>query len=133
MLDIKSLVELELRAGTLEINLVTEDDERNGLEGRLSKKSLKLISGLCETLLIRGVDEEDNTIHICEVLFPETTSSLVTTEIVSLETHVAHNKLFELGVTSRFMNHHLTVTKDVKEGRLSGIIQTKENNATTLI
>lgn len=58
------------------VDLVSEDQERNLSQLLHGKESVELGLGLGETLVVLGVNEEDDTANFGEVVLPQTTSYL---------------------------------------------------------
>lgn len=54
------------------VDLVAQDDE--GDLGKLfhREKGIELGLGLCESLMVLGIDKEDDTVNIGEVIAPDT-------------------------------------------------------------
>jgi hypothetical protein len=65
--------QLILAHGIRVINLVTQNDKGDFAQLLHGKQSIKLGLGLDETLVILGIDEEDDTGDFWEVILPETT------------------------------------------------------------
>lgn len=76
------------------VNLVSEDDEGSIVQLLHTEERIEL--GLCfgKTLVVLGVDEEDNAADLGEVVAPETTSLCVAAEIKGCELDVADGELF---------------------------------------
>jgi len=74
------LVETELMAklilgnGVGVVDLVTENDEGDLRKLLHREKGVEFSLGLGESVVVLGVDEEDNPIHLGEVVLPKTTS-----------------------------------------------------------
>lgn len=87
------VTELLLGNGVGVVNLVTEDHKGNLGELLHGEKSVKLGLGLGESLVVLGVDEEDDAVDFREVVLPEAAGLLVTAEIEGCEAHVADGEL----------------------------------------
>jgi hypothetical protein len=66
------VAELLLRDSTRGIDLVAEDEERHLGELLDGEQAVELGLALRETLEVGGVDEEDDTVDLGEVITPET-------------------------------------------------------------
>ncbi len=64
--------ELILGNGVWVVNLVAKDNEWDLLKLLHGEKSIELSLGLWETLVVLGVNEEDYTRDLWEVIFPQT-------------------------------------------------------------
>jgi hypothetical protein len=63
------------------ILLVGEDKEDSVAELVLVKHALELLTGLNDTVAIVGVDDEDDTLSVLEVVPPQRTDLVLTTDI----------------------------------------------------
>jgi hypothetical protein len=63
------------------ILLVGEDKEDSVAELVLVKHALELLTGLNNTVAIVGVDDEDDTLSVLEVVPPQRTDLVLTTDI----------------------------------------------------
>ena len=63
---------LILLAGSGVIDLVTQDDDGHLRKLLHREKGVELGLGLLESLVILGVDEEDDTVNLGEVIAPDT-------------------------------------------------------------
>ena len=70
------------------ILLVGEDKEDSITELVLVKHALELLSGLNNTVAIVGVDDEDDTLSVLEVMSPQRTDLVLTTDIPHGELNV---------------------------------------------
>jgi hypothetical protein len=75
------------------VNLVTQDQEGNLGELLHGQKRVELRLSLKETLIILSVNEENNSGNLREVVLPETTGLLMSTEIEGGELNVSDGKL----------------------------------------
>lgn len=67
------MTELILADGVGVVDLVTEDEEGDLGEVLHGEESVELSLGLGETLVVLGVNEENNTADFGEVVLPQTT------------------------------------------------------------
>lgn len=63
---------LILRDGIGVVDLVAENDERNLGELLHGEEGIELGLGLTESLVVLGVDKEDNAVDLWEVVAPDT-------------------------------------------------------------
>jgi hypothetical protein len=70
------------------ILLVGEDKEDSIAELVLVEHALELLSGLNNTVAIVGVDDEDDTLSVLEVVPPQRTDLVLTTDIPHGELNV---------------------------------------------
>jgi hypothetical protein len=70
------------------ILLVGEDKEDSITELVLVKHALELLSGLNNTVAIVGVNDEDDTLSVLEVMSPQRTDLVLTTDIPHGELNV---------------------------------------------
>lgn len=63
---------LILRDGIGVVDLVAENDERNLRELLHGEEGIELGLGLTESLVVLGVDKEDNAVDLGEVVAPDT-------------------------------------------------------------
>lgn len=61
--------------------LVSKDQEQSIPEFVLVQHPLELLTGLADTLSIIGVDNEDDSLGVLEVMAPEGTDLILTTDI----------------------------------------------------
>lgn len=64
-----------------QILFVSKDQEQSIPEFILVQHPLELLTGLADTLPIVGVDDEDNSLSVLEVMAPERTDLILTTDI----------------------------------------------------
>jgi hypothetical protein len=74
--------------GVGQILLVGEDKEKSITELVLVEHALELLTGLDNTVAIVGVDDEDNTLGVLEVMSPERTDLVLSTDIPHGELNV---------------------------------------------
>ena len=67
--------------GVGQILLVGEDEEKSVTELVLVEHALELLAGLDNTVAIVGVDDEDDTLGVLEVMSPERTDLVLSTDI----------------------------------------------------
>ena len=67
--------------GVGQILLVGEDEEKSITELVLVEHALELLTGLDDTVAIVGVDDEDDTLGVLEVMPPQRTDLVLTTDI----------------------------------------------------
>ena len=132
-INTKSLLELGLGHGTGLVNLVSENEERDLGELISGQKFVKFLTRLLETGLVGTVDEEDNSLDGGEVALPQSTGTLVTTEIMSLEADLSDHELLKLRTAGGLMGDQLIVTEHMKEGSLTGIVETEEQDTSLLV
>ena len=71
--------------GVGQILLVGEDEEKSVTELVLVEHALELLAGLDNTVAIVGVDDEDDTLGVLEVMSPERTDLVLSTDIPDIE------------------------------------------------
>jgi hypothetical protein len=74
--------------GVGQILLVGEDEEKSITELILVEHALELLAGLDNTVAIVGVDDEDDTLGVLEVMSPERTDLVLSTDIPHGELNV---------------------------------------------
>jgi hypothetical protein len=74
--------------GVGQILLVGEDKEKSITELVLVEHALELLTGLDDTVAIVGVDDEDDTLGVLEVMSPERTDLVLSTDIPHGELNV---------------------------------------------
>lgn len=74
--------------GVGQILLVGEDEEKSITELVLVEHALELLTGLDDTVAIVGVDDEDDTLGVLEVMSPERTDLVLSTDIPHGELNV---------------------------------------------
>jgi hypothetical protein len=74
--------------GVRQILLVGEDEEKSIAELVLVEHTLELLAGLDNTVAIVGVDDEDDTLGVLEVMSPERTNLVLSTDIPHSELNV---------------------------------------------
>jgi hypothetical protein len=74
--------------GVGQILLVGEDKEKSVTELVLVEHALELLAGLDNTVAIVGVDDEDDTLSVLEVMSPEGTDLVLSTDIPHGELNV---------------------------------------------
>lgn len=72
------------------VDLVTEDDERSAGELLHGEERIELRLGFGETLVVLGVDEEDDAADFGEVVAPEAAGLRVAAQVEGREFHVAY-------------------------------------------
>lgn len=125
--------ELLLRDGAGSVNLVSENQEGNTLELLDGKESIQLSLGLQETLAVLAINQEDNAVDFGEVILPDTAGLLMSTEIKGSEFDVGDRELLRGGVESGLESGQTVVLQHVKQGGLSGIIKTEEEDLGVLV
>lgn len=125
--------QLVLRNGVGVVDLVTQDDEGNLGKLLHRQEGVELGLGLGESLVVLGVDEEDDTVDVGEVISPDTTGLLVTTQIKGVESNIANGKLLRSRVKSRLQDSNSVVLQHVKQRGLSGIVETQEEQLGVLV
>lgn len=74
LVQTKLVAQLILAHGIGVINLVSEDEEGNLGEVFHGEEGVELSLGLGETLVVLGIDKEDDTADLGEVVLPQTAS-----------------------------------------------------------
>lgn len=126
LVETKLVTQLILADGIGVVDLVSENKERHLGEVLHGEKSIQFGLGLVESLVVDGVTQEHNTGHFGEIILPETTGLLVTTEIEGGETVVADGKLLGGRVGCRLQDGDTVVLQHVQQGGLSCIIESEE-------
>ena len=119
--------------GLGEILLVGEDEEDGVAELILGKHLLELITGLSDTSRVVGVDDEDNTIGVLEVVTPEGAELILTS-------HIPHGELEVLVLDGLHVESDggdggdaLAELQLVQDGGLTGGIETDHKDADLLL
>lgn len=86
------------------------------LHGIRLTKRVELGLALGEALNVGGVDEEDDSVNLGEVLAPQATGLHVSTEVVGGEANVADSELLRGGVKGRLEGGETVILEHVKEG-----------------
>ena len=77
-----------MRLTAIDILLVGEDQEKSITELVLVEHALELLTGLDDTVAIVGVDDEDDTLGVLEVMSPERTDLVLSSNIPHSERNV---------------------------------------------
>ena len=88
------LAQFLLRDGTGRVDLVAKDEEGHFGELLDREERVELGARLGESLVVLRVDEEDDAVHLGEVVLPQTTCLLVSAEIVRGELDLADREFF---------------------------------------
>jgi hypothetical protein len=76
------------------VDLVAENDKGDVGELLHAEKRVELSLGLSKTLVVLGIDEEDDAADLGEVVAPQAAGLGVATEIERCELNVAYRQLF---------------------------------------
>lgn len=107
VLQSESLFEHHIVHSLHGVNLVAKNAERHMLKFGGTQKTLQLLSGLVEAVAVSGINHENNSVNLGEVILPDTAGLLVASEIVGLESDTSDHELLKLRVSSGLVLHHL--------------------------
>jgi hypothetical protein len=119
--------------GIGKILLVGKDKENGISELVLVEHALKLLSGLNDTVAIVGVDDEDDTLSVLEVVPPQRSDLVLTTDIPHGELNVLVLDGLDVETNGRDGGDDFTELQLVKDGGFTGSIETDHQNSHLLL
>jgi hypothetical protein len=119
--------------GVGQILLVGEDEEKSITELVLVEHTLKLLAGLDNTVAIVGVDDEDDTLGVLEVMSPERTDLVLSTDIPHGELNVLVLDSLDVEADCGDGGDDFTELQLVQNGGLSGGIETNHEDSHLLL
>jgi len=119
--------------GVGKILLVGEDEEDGVTELVLVEHALELLAGLDDTVAIVAVDDEDNTLSVLEVMSPERTDLVLTTDIPHRKLDVLVLHRLDVEADGGDGCDNLAELQLVEDGGLSGGIKTNHENSHLLL
>lgn len=127
------MAQLLFRDGVGVINLVAKDKKGDLLKLLHRQESVELGLRFGEALVIFGIYQENDTVDLGEVVLPKTAGLLVTTKIKGCESYVADGEFLGSRVQSGLQDGDSVVLQHVQECRLSGIVETEEEELGVLV
>ena len=79
---------------------------------------------------VTGVNEEHYGIHSWEVVLPDTSCLVMTTQVEGGESHVADGQFLRRGMQGRNMLRQPVILEHVQQGGFAGIVQPQEEQFT---
>jgi len=119
--------------GVWQILLVGEDQEESIPELILVQHALQLLPGLNNTVAIVGVDNEDNTLGVLEVMPPQRPDLVLSSDIPHGELDVLVLDGLDVESDCWDSGDDLTKLELVEDGGLSGSIQTNHQDSHLLL
>jgi len=119
--------------GIRQILLVGEDQENSIPELILVQHTLQLLSGLNNTITIVAVDNEDDTLRVLEVMSPQGSDLVLSTNIPYGELNVLVLDSLNVESDCRDGCDDFTELQLVEDRGLSGSIQTNHQNSHLLL
>jgi hypothetical protein len=114
--------------------LLVGEDKQNGIpELILVEHALELLAGLDDTVAIVAVNDEDNTLGVLEVMSPEGTDLVLTTDIPHGELNVLVLDSLDVEANGGDGGDDLTKLKLVKNGGFTGGIETNHQDTHLLL
>lgn len=122
-----------LAGSTGHVDLISEDQKGNVLQFLRGQKSIQLLLCLGESAPVDSIYYVNNSVHGGEIILPQTTRGLVTSEIKGLKFDVANDQFVRVGMQCGNVYLHSVLFQHVKQGCLSGVIETKKQNLGILV
>lgn len=119
--------------GIRKILLVGKDQEDGVAELVLIEHALKLFAGLDDTVTIVAIDDEDDTLGVLEVVSPEGTDLVLTTDIPDGELDVLVLDGLDVEANGRDSGDNLAKLELVENGGFTGGIETDHENSHLLL
>lgn len=119
--------------GVGKILLVGKDQENGVAELVLVEHALKLFAGLNDTVTIVAIDDKDDTLGVLEVVSPEGTDLVLTTDIPDGELNVLVLDGLDVEADGRDSSDNLTKLELVENGGFTGGIETDHENSHLLL
>ncbi|GMS97351.1 hypothetical protein PENTCL1PPCAC_19526, partial [Pristionchus entomophagus] len=115
------------------VDLVAEYDDGSGGHHLIPEQTLQLGLRLHQSLVVGGVDQEDDAVHGREVVLPHATRLSVASEVEGGEAHAAQRELLRRGMERGHVLRHAVVLKHVQQRRLAGVVQSEEDELARLL
>jgi len=119
--------------GLRKILLVGEDEKDGVAELVLGEHLVELVVGLGDTLTIVGVDHEDETLSVLEVVPPEGTDLVLTSDIPHGEVDILVLHGLHVETDCGDGGHDLTELKLIQDGGLTGGVETDHKDPHILL
>jgi hypothetical protein len=119
--------------GVRKILLVGKDQEKSIPQLILVEHALKLFAGLWDTVTIVGVDDENDTLGVLEVMSPEGTNLVLATDIPHGELDVGILDGLDIETDGRDGGDDFTELELVQNGGLAGSVETDHQNSHLLL
>lgn len=114
--------------------LLVGKDKKDGIAKLvLVEHALELLSCLDNTIAIVGVNDEDDTLSVLEVVSPQRTNLVLTTDIPHGELNVLVLYSLDIEADSGNGGDNLTKLKLVEDGGFTGSIKTNHQNSHLLL
>jgi len=133
VVETKLVGDLSNRHGLRKILLVGKDEKDGVAELILSEHLVELVVGLGDTLTIVGIDHKDETLSVLEIVPPERTDLILTSDIPHGEVDVLVLDSFHIETDCGDSSHDLTELKFIKNGSLTSSIKTDHKNPHILL
>lgn len=91
--QVEGVLHFVLAHGLWRVDLVTQDEERNVLQLRHGQERVQLFLGLCESLWICHVNQIHDTVDLWEVVLPQSSGLLMSTQVEGRESDVTNGQL----------------------------------------
>lgn len=119
--------------GIRKILLVGEDEQEGVAELILVEHALEFFAGLDNTVAIVAVDYENDTLGVLEVMSPQRSDLVLTTDIPDGELNVLVLDGFDVEADGRDGRDDLTELELVENSGLSGSVETDHENSHLLL
>jgi len=119
--------------GIGQILLVGKDEKKSVTEFVLIEHALQLLTGLNYTVAIVAIDDEDDTLGVLEVMSPQRTDLVLSSDIPNRELDVLVLDGLDVEADSGDRGHDFTQFELVKNGGLSGCVETNHQDAHLLL
>eukprot|EP00451_Oxyrrhis_marina_P001115 CAMPEP_0204269806 /NCGR_PEP_ID=MMETSP0468-20130131/17248_1 /ASSEMBLY_ACC=CAM_ASM_000383 /TAXON_ID=2969 /ORGANISM="Oxyrrhis marina" /LENGTH=168 /DNA_ID=CAMNT_0051245249 /DNA_START=363 /DNA_END=869 /DNA_ORIENTATION=- len=129
----KCTAQFVLRRCSRDVNLVTQHSERNGAQHGVVQQPAQLFCSLWEPSSVRSVDNENDPVNSGEIVLPDPSGRLVTTQIKSAKSNLADDQLFRMRVESGDMSSHPIIFQHVQQCGLACIVQAEEEQLPILL
>jgi len=119
--------------GVRKILLVGEDKQKSIPQLVFVEHTLELLTGLDDTVAIVGVDDEDDTLGVLEVMSPERTDLVLSTDIPHGELNVLVLDSLDVEANCGNSGDDFAELKLVENGSLSGSVKSDHQDSHLLL
>jgi hypothetical protein len=119
--------------GIRQILLVSKDQKKSVTEFILVQHALQLLAGLDDTVAIIAVDDEDDTLGVLEVMPPQRSDLVLSTDVPDGELDVLVLDGLDVEADRGDGGDNFTQLELVQDGRLSGGVQANHQDAHLLL
>jgi len=119
--------------GVRKILLVGEDQEKSITQFILVQHALQFLPSFDHTISIVGVNDEDDALGVLEVVSPERSNLVLTTNIPHGELNVLVFDSLNVEANGRDSGDNFTQLELVQDGGLSGSVETNHQNTHLLL